>query len=83
MIRDKANALQIWAALQLGHILPLSLQLLDVLHTCLAYSLFGSKTISGMQMTDNTLNCDTEVVTESDFCFARRRNNYMLVFLCA
>jgi hypothetical protein len=61
MIRDKANALQIRAALQLGHTLALSLRLLDVLHTCLAYSLFGYETISGIQMTDNTLNCETEV----------------------
>lgn len=63
MIRDKANALQIRAALQLGHTLALSLQLLESLHTCLAYSLFGSETISGIQMTDNTLTCEVELVT--------------------
>ncbi|KAH7244211.1 uncharacterized protein BKA55DRAFT_573368 [Fusarium redolens] len=61
MVRDKANALQIRAALQLGRTLALSLWLLNALHTCLAYSLFGCETISGIQMTGNALNSETEV----------------------
>lgn len=83
MIRDKANALQIRAALQLGHTLPyLSDGWMSYIHV-LHIVYLDMRPFLGYRWQTIHWTARQRLVTWSELCFARYRNNYMLVFVCA